>query len=178
MIAKELTTSAELMLAARLRHEVFVDKLQWVPGNPGRLEMDRYDEHSVHVGAFEGAKLVGCCRFTPWGKPWMLTEVFDWYKGPIDSDSVEYSRLAVDPTAHNPRAILAELFYAATLLAAPTWVYAETTQSRIPVYRNMGIVFEELDQHLYDEWVVVIKIDVKRTPWHAIKERYSPCIMV
>lgn len=173
MISKILTTPEELHKAARLRHEVFVEKLQWVTGNNERLERDRYDEHSVHIGVFDGSKLVGYCRFTPWGKPWMLTGEFDWYKGPIEADSVEFSRLTTDPTATNQRAILAQLFYETSLHVTTAWDYAETTHRRIPVYRRMGLVFEELDRHLYDEWVVVIKVDRLATPWRTIKERYT-----
>jgi acyl homoserine lactone synthase len=178
MLVKLLTEPEELSKAYRLRHEVFVEKLRWVPGNPERLETDRYDEHSTHLGAFEGSDLVGYCRFTPYGKPWMLTGEFEWYKGPIDCDSTEFSRLATDPTAPNQRAILAELFYAASWLITTRWVYAETTHRRLPVYQRMGLVYSELDRHLYDEWAIVIKIDMKRTPWCAIKERYSPCTTV
>jgi len=172
MMSKLLSSPEELRQAARLRHDVFVEKLAWVPGNPERLETDRYDEHSKHVGLFSGPELVGYCRVIPYGKPWMLTGEFDWYKGPIDSDSAELSRLALSINMPNHRALLAELFYVTSLLFAYRWGYAETTHRRIPVYRRMGIMFEELDRHLYDEWAVVIKIDMQRTPWRAIKERY------
>lgn len=177
MISKILGPE-EMEQAYRLRHDVFVDKLKWVPGNIERLERDQYDEGSVHIGVFEDLDLVGYCRFTPYGKPWMLTGEFDWYKGPIDPESVEFSRLATDPTATYQRVILAELFYEASRQIKTPWAYAETTHRRIPVYRRMGIVFEELDRHLYDEWAVVIKIDMLNTPWRAIKERFSPCTTV
>jgi len=171
MITKILRPE-EMEQAYRLRHDVFVDKLKWVPGNPERLERDRYDEHSIHIGVFAD-KLVGYCRFIPYGKPWMLTGEFDWHKGPVDPDSVELSRLALDTSAPNQRALLATVFYGASQHYSCKWVYAETTHRRVPVYRRMGIVFEELDRHLYDEWAVVIKIDVQGTPWSAIKERYE-----
>jgi N-acyl-L-homoserine lactone synthetase len=176
MITNILKTPEEMEKAYRLRHDVFVDRLHWVPGNPERLETDRYDEHSVHVGVFQDSALIGYCRFTPYGKPWMLTGEFDWYKGPIDNDSVELSRLALDTSAPHQRMILARVFHEASQHIASAWTYAETTHRRVPVYRRMGLVFEELDRHLYDEWAVVIKIDMKGTPWHAIKERYERCI--
>ena len=178
MISKILTTPEEMEQAYRLRHEVFVDRLHWVHGNPERLETDRYDDHSTHVGIFDNDELVGYCRVIPWSRPWMLTGVFDWYKGPIDSNSVELSRLALDVSVPNQCALLAKLLYETSKYFNCKWVYTETTHRRVPVYRRMGIVFEELDRHLYDEWAVVIKIDVKGTPWRAIKERYERCTTV
>ena len=175
MIAKVLAPE-EMEQAYRLRHDVFVDRLKWVPGSPGRLERDKYDKYATHIGVYEGPKLIGYCRFIPYGKPWMLTGEFDWYKGSIESDSVELSRLALDVTVPNQRYILAFLFYETSRHIPEPWVYVETTHRRVPVYKRMGLVFEELDRHLYDEWAVVLKINTQHTPWRAIKERYNRCI--
>lgn len=171
MIAKVLTVKEELEQAARLRYEVFVEHLQWVPGNPERLERDCHDIDSEQVGVFEGPKLLGVCRITPYGKPWMLTKSFSWYTGPIDPDSFELSRLAVDLTVKKPKEILSRLFYYMAHITTNPWCYTITTHRRVPAYRRMGIIFEELDRHLYDEWAVVIKIDALNTPWRTILER-------
>ena len=170
MITRILRTPEELEKAARLRYEVFVEHLQWVPGNPERLERDCHDEDSSQVGVLEGYKLLGVCRITPYGKPWMLTKSFSWYAGLVDPDSFELSRLAVDLSVH-PRPILARLFYHVAEYTTKPWAYAITTHRRVPAYRRMGILFEELDRHLYDEYAVVIKIDVYNTPWRSILER-------
>lgn len=170
MITKMLRTPEEFEKAARLRYEVFVEHLQWVPGNPERLERDCHDIDSAQVGVFEGPKLLGVCRITPSGKPWMLTKSFSWYTGPIDPDSFELSRLAVD-LSERPKRIIARLFYYLAEYTTKPWAYSITTHRRVPAYRRMGIIFEELDRRLYDEYAVVIKIDVFNTPWRQILER-------
>lgn len=171
MITRTLRTPEELEKAARLRYEVFIEHLQWAPGNPERLERDCHDEDSSQVGVFEGPKLLGVCRITPYGKPWMLTKSFSWCTGPIDPDSFELSRLAVGLTVKKPRIILARLFYHVAEYTTKPWAYAITTHRRVPAYRRMGIIFEELDRHLYNEYAVVIKVDMFNTNWKQILER-------
>lgn len=170
MITRTLRTPEELEQAARLRYEVFVEHLQWVPGNPERLERDCHDIDSEQVGVFEGPELLGVCRITPYGKPWMLTKPFSWYTSPIDPDSFELSRLAVD-LSERPKPIIARLFYYVAEYTTKPWAYAITTHRRVPACRRMGIIFEELDRHLYDEYAVVIKVDMFNTNWKQILER-------
>ncbi len=95
--------------AYRLRHRIFCETLNWVPPNPGGLEIDRYDQWAILLGVFsEMGILVGLARFLPPDRPFMLEADFAELLVPgnplrKENNSVELSRLAVIPTSCHRR---------------------------------------------------------------------------
>jgi len=92
----------------KLRHEVFVKKLAWVPSTPEEYERDSYDEYSLLFGVFKGEDIVGTARFTlhPW--PFMLDKDFaDMLNGhPLPyrgQAAVELSRLGILPSMEDKK---------------------------------------------------------------------------
>lgn len=68
-LIKTLSTPEEMDAAFRLRHDVFVDELKWVPPSPDKREIDAYDKFAIPLGLFdlsaqtgEGLQLIGYVR--------------------------------------------------------------------------------------------------------------------
>ncbi|MBE0479832.1 MAG: GNAT family N-acetyltransferase [Dehalococcoidia bacterium] len=87
--------------ARAFRHEVFLEELGWsLPDGP-QQEVDEYDQHSVHFGAFaESPQMAGYCRLIlPVGN-FMIEKDFSDLVAPDysirkQSDTVEISRFAI-----------------------------------------------------------------------------------
>lgn len=76
-LIKTLSTHEEMEAAFRLRHEVFVDELKWVPTSPDGMERDAYDAFAHPIGVFdESTKLIGYVRLIPAPQPFMIEKEF------------------------------------------------------------------------------------------------------
>ncbi|MBI5874895.1 MAG: GNAT family N-acetyltransferase [Deltaproteobacteria bacterium] len=76
-LIKTLSTHEEMEAAFRLRHEVFVDELKWVPASPDGMEKDGYDAFAHPIGVFdEWNKLIGYVRLIPAPQPFMIEKEF------------------------------------------------------------------------------------------------------
>lgn len=54
----------DLEETGRLRHAYFVERKRWVPARasaPG-IELDEYEPHAIHMGVFNGQRLIGYMR--------------------------------------------------------------------------------------------------------------------
>ncbi len=106
-LVKTLTEQQDLVEAYRLRHKVFVDRLQWVPASPLELEVDAYDAWAISVGLFMGdGTLAGLFRILVPPGPFMLESEFrpcllPGYRLRKEPDTVEITRLTVDPGIHD-----------------------------------------------------------------------------
>ena len=169
--ARELTTEKERQDAFRLRYETFAERLQWIPTNAKRLDVDKYDLDAKLVGVYRESELMGTCRIIPYGKPWMLTEVFPYLQHPIDPDSMELSRLSL-AAAHPLRLRImafALLIYQTSKLVPCPWVYCVTTEERARAYIHYGIKLEALAVYPQgNDSIVSLKIDANGTDWKGI----------
>ena len=169
--ARELTTEQERQAAFRLRYETFAERLQWIPKNTTGLDVDKYDLDARLVGVYREQELMATCRIIPYGKPWMLTEVFPYLQHPIESDSMELSRLSIT-TAHPLRLRImafALLTYQTSKLVPCPWVYCVTTEDRARAYLHYGIKMLELARHTtMHESILSVRIDVNGTDWRGI----------
>ncbi len=106
-LVKTLTERQDLVEAYRLRHKVFVDRLQWVPASPIELEVDSYDAWATSVGLFmDNGTLAGLFRILAPPGPFMLESEFrpcllPGYRLRKEPDTVEITRLTVDPGIHD-----------------------------------------------------------------------------
>lgn len=106
-LVKTLTEQHDLVEAYRLRHKVFVDRLQWVPASPIKLEVDSYDAWATSVGLFmDNGTLAGLFRILAPPAPFMLESEFrpcllPGYRLRKEPDTVEITRLTVDPGIHD-----------------------------------------------------------------------------
>lgn len=66
-----LDFSKDAQAIGELRYAIFVERLQWVPGDPTkRLELDHLDPFATHIGAFDSTgALVGYVRVIRGGAP-------------------------------------------------------------------------------------------------------------
>lgn len=100
---RSIESEEELLLAYRLRHQVYCDILGWVPPNPTGLEIDRYDSFATSVGLFsEENALLGLIRLLPSSQPFMLESEFSdlvapGYRIRKEADTVEITRLTITP---------------------------------------------------------------------------------
>ncbi|GEM_PF-3155740 len=86
----------------KLRHDIFVKKLAWVPGHFEDFEHDEYDATSVFFGVFKGEELLATARMTPSTATFMIEKALAYTmegaepikKGP---DTMEISRLGCSP---------------------------------------------------------------------------------
>ncbi len=104
LLIKTLSGEEDLRAAYRLRHQVFADRLRWVERSHEEYEVDSYDAFATSVGIFDGAHhLVGVFRMINSEFPFMLESEFRACLLPHckirkASDTVEITRLAIDPT--------------------------------------------------------------------------------
>lgn len=90
----------------RLRHEVFYERLRWVPSSPLGLEVDAYDAWALALGVFtEDGSLIATVRILLPDHPFMLETDFAGLVGPEHRirkapDTIEISRLAVSAVNH------------------------------------------------------------------------------
>jgi acyl homoserine lactone synthase len=82
-LVKTLSTHEEMEAAFRLRHEVFVDELKWVPASPDGMEKDSYDSFAHPIGIFnlsaqtgEELPLIGYVRLIQSNYPFMVEKEF------------------------------------------------------------------------------------------------------
>lgn len=114
---KTLTTDDEREAAYRLRHKVFADALSWVPGSPDELETDNYDARAINIGLFnEHGAMLGAGRLLPACGPIMLEQEFQsflwpWHEIRKDADTVEITRVVIDPAIHDRGARLILLLF-------------------------------------------------------------------
>lgn len=103
LLVKTLSGEDELRASFRLRHQVFADRLRWVPGNPEELEVDSYDAFATSVGLFDSNHhLRGVFRMVHSSFPFMLESEFRDCLLPQCEirkalDTAEITRLAIDP---------------------------------------------------------------------------------
>lgn len=82
-LIKSLSTHEEMEAAFRLRHDVFVDELQWVPASPDGMEKDSYDSFAHPIGIFDlsaqtgkDLQLIGYVRLIPAPQLFMTEKEF------------------------------------------------------------------------------------------------------
>ncbi|MBI5328090.1 MAG: GNAT family N-acetyltransferase [Deltaproteobacteria bacterium] len=93
-LIKTLSTHEEMEEAFRLRHEVFVDELKWVPASPDGMEKDRYDAFADSLGVFDADnRLVGHVRLIPAPLPFMVEKEFACLL-PKDKPFIKVSKMA------------------------------------------------------------------------------------
>lgn len=101
---RTLSREDELRASYRLRHQVFAERLQWVPRSEDAIEVDAYDAFATSVGLFDGAEtLRGVFRMVTPPYPFMLESEFRACLLPDcdirrTSDTAEITRLALDPS--------------------------------------------------------------------------------
>ena len=106
-VVKNLTTDSEKIQAYRLRHRVFCHELGWVPKTENEQEVDRYDHRAIFLGVFnEKGRLLAFVRLILPQATFMLEREFSLLVGPghkirKEDDTVEVSRLCVDPEARD-----------------------------------------------------------------------------
>lgn len=83
LLIKTLSAPEEMDAAFRLRHEVFVDELKWVPSSPDKREIDDYDKFAIPLGLFdlsaqtgEDMQLIGYVRLIQSNHPFMVEKEF------------------------------------------------------------------------------------------------------
>ncbi|MDP2682373.1 MAG: acyl-homoserine-lactone synthase [Deltaproteobacteria bacterium] len=83
LLIKTLSAPEEMDAAYRLRHEVFVDELKWVPPSPDKRETDAYDKFAIPIGLFdlsaqtgEDLPLIGYVRLIQSNYPFMVEKEF------------------------------------------------------------------------------------------------------
>jgi len=59
---RKITSHRELRKVFKLRHDVFVEEIGYTPLGNEAIEVDWYDSHAVHFGAFDDKKCVGTVR--------------------------------------------------------------------------------------------------------------------
>ena len=104
LLVKTLLDEQDLHASYHLRHQVFAERLQWVPKNDDGLEVDAYDVFATPVGLFDDdQKLRGVFRMISSPHPFMIESEFRPCLLPNceirkEHDTVEITRLALDPT--------------------------------------------------------------------------------
>src|SRR5437899_5467935 len=89
-----------LVVLARYRHRVFVERMGWKLPSMHRMELDQFDRADTHyvVALKPTGELVGTGRLLPTDRPYLLGEVFPQLLGstppPNSPDVWELSRFA------------------------------------------------------------------------------------
>lgn len=173
--AFELTDTKQINEALALRYVTFAERLKWIPENPNKRDMDKYDLYSRHVGVYHDEKLTATARITPYGLPWMLTEVFSYIPVSIDPDSVEFSRLSINgslPFAERAMSF-GLLTYKVAQLCTQRYAYSVTTKGRSILYQRFGVIFDEVGRYdTCDEELRVLRIRIQETDWKGIAEAH------
>ncbi|OHB25956.1 MAG: hypothetical protein A2542_01055 [Parcubacteria group bacterium RIFOXYD2_FULL_52_8] len=97
------TNAAQMAKVHKLRNDIFVKKLAWVPGHYEDFERDEYDAYSIFFGVFKGEELLATARMTPSTGLFMIERALAYtMEGakPIQKgeDTVELSRLGCSPS--------------------------------------------------------------------------------
>ena len=109
LLIKTLEGEAELSQAYALRHQVFAERLRWVPQTEDRKELDMYDLWGVSIGVFGvNGTLLGMARLLPAAGKFMLEHEFGallpvGYSIRKEPDTAEITRLTVHPDIHDAR---------------------------------------------------------------------------
>ncbi|MBX3303543.1 MAG: GNAT family N-acetyltransferase [Nitrospira sp.] len=149
-LVKTLETKEDLTKAYRLRHQVFAERLKWVPERADRFESDVYDTWSTSIGVFAGqSTLLGLVRMTQAPVPFMLESEFSAclvgrHRVRKEVDTAEITRLAVDP-AIKDRGLSASLMktifkgmYQWCLLHDVRYTYMVVEHRFLKVVQRMG----------------------------------------
>lgn len=104
ILIKTLSGERERRQAYQLRHQVFAQRLKWVPVAANGQEIDHYDLWATSVGLFvTPERMVGVFRMLPTEGPFMLEREFRAVLPPEvplrrQPDTTEITRLALDPS--------------------------------------------------------------------------------
>lgn len=104
LLVKTLSDAQDLRASYHLRHQVFAERLQWVAKSDDGLEVDAYDAFATSIGLFDDTRnLRGVFRMVSPPNPFMIESEFSPcllpnYEIRKERDTVEITRLAVDPT--------------------------------------------------------------------------------
>ena len=108
-VTRNIVDDRDKAKAHSLRHTIFCQELGWVPETRDHFEVDGYDQHAVPIGVFdEDQNLKAFLRIIMRPNVFMLEKEFPYllekdYKMRNDRDTVEISRLCVEPEARNDR---------------------------------------------------------------------------
>lgn len=124
LTAKIITIKEHNLLeqSFRLRHDIFVKRLQWVDPTCGDQEKDSYDNHAIIMVVYsdDNNKVLGTVRLIQSSDVFMLEHDFlHCVFGNIfkkRKNSVEISRLAVSPEVVDPKLKKRVLFLLYTLI--------------------------------------------------------------
>ena len=98
MIKTNLNDEEKLELF-EFRYKILHDKLNWIPTNENRLDMDSYDNKANHFCLYEDGKLLATIRLLESNNEYMLENEFNYViskEYELDkNNSVELSRLCV-----------------------------------------------------------------------------------
>lgn len=100
---RSITDKEDRLKAARLRHTVFCQTLEWIPPSPDGLETDQHDLFAISMGVFSAAEeLLGVFRFLPPSRKFMLEHEFasllvPGYQVRKQWDTAEVTRFTVAP---------------------------------------------------------------------------------
>lgn len=164
------------------RHEVFVDRLAWVPPRGGE-EVDFFDAlNPVHAICQDGnGAIFAAARLLPMTGPSMLRDVFPALLGdtpcPDDAGTWEISRFALRPTtgtrAGHRRVLLAlteRLFHFAQARGIQRLVAVSDTRLERMVTQATGLPLRRLSppQRLGNDWAVAGWADVSEAACTAL----------
>lgn len=154
LLVKTLSDEDELRASFRLRHQVFADRLRWVPRSQDELEADSYDAHATAVGLFDGHhQLRGVFRMVNSSFPFMLESEFRACLLPQcvirkAPDTVEITRLAIDPTltekglSNRLMQVLFKGVYQWSMQNEIRYLYMVVEKRFLRVLRGMGFTCE------------------------------------
>lgn len=96
---KNLVNDFEKKDAYRLRHQVFVEELGWVPPQEDAMEIDNYDKDCVLVGLYARSELIACLRILLPYQKFMIEkefkEIAGEHKVEKTEDTIEVTRFCV-----------------------------------------------------------------------------------
>lgn len=154
LLVKTLSDKDELRESFRLRHQVFADRLRWVPRSQDELELDSYDAYATSVGLFDGNhRLRGVFRMVNSSFPFMLESEFRECLLPQCEirkahDTAEITRLAIDPTltekglSNRLMQVLFKGVYQWSMQNEIRYLYMVVEKRFLRVLRGMGFTCE------------------------------------
>lgn len=171
--------------AYSLRAQVFGSELGWAPQTAGGLEVDEFDNTSLHFGIFDPAgRIVATARVTPAGQAWMLDSCFRtlWPENvPLyqHAQACEISRLAVCTELRNRPVhhgvLLVDLLYKALfhfcLLHGIHYSYVAVTPHMLRHMRQRGLVCHRLAP--FKRMPDYVDAGVVLVDWNALAQRSS-----
>jgi len=146
IVARLIEDEKERETAFKMRYEIFVTELGWIPGDQRKSlenemkEIDKFDEGSVFLGVFHNRELVAHTRITDHRSPWMFDTTFrHLLSSPIkkDNDTLESTRLFV-PVQHRKMQKLNGMSFFYTKLLQ----YAEYEYCKVKKCEKVGVFTE------------------------------------